>query len=110
MKIITTSQEIINKVESSDSGLPIAVLVTEALVEVEKDGKVVKFRLREFDNNAKKAHLKIMKTISGNRNYSQEEQDKLDNLGRAFTLNDLSDKERTELNSLYNEVFDYFGS
>ncbi|HFI0256448.1 TPA: hypothetical protein ACGOVD_001117 [Streptococcus suis] len=108
MKIITTTQEIINKIESSDSGLPIVVLITEALAEVEKEGKVVKFRLREFDDKAKKHHLKIMKTISEGGDYNMTTQEELDNFGREFTLLDLTKDEIAELNDFYNEIINHF--
>lgn len=110
MKIITTSQEIIAKIESSTSGLPLSILITEALVEVEKEGNVVKFRMREFDDTAKKEHVKLMKAIADNDSYSVADQEKLDNFGRAFTLSDLTYEEVTELNNFYNEVVSHFAN
>ncbi|HEM3492595.1 TPA: hypothetical protein U1B14_002021 [Streptococcus suis] len=108
MKIITTSQEIISKIESSTSGFPLSLRIAEALVEVEKDGNVVKFRMRELDDRAKKEHVKLMKVIADNDSYSVADQERLDNFGRAFTLSDLTNNEMAELNDFYNEIINHF--
>lgn len=64
MKIITTSQEIISRIEDAlvrqaSYGITVKSYIAEALIEIEHDGQVQKFRLREFSNAAKKEHAKI---------------------------------------------------
>lgn len=108
MKIKTTAKKIIKKVENSTSGLPQKILIMEALIEVEKDGVSQMFRLREFNDEAKKTHIKIMKSVTRNQKYDQKTQENLDNRGRKFTISDLTVDEYRELNALANEVIDHF--
>ena len=108
MKVITTAQEIITKIEESKSGFPTEILIAESLITVEKNGHQVKFRLREVEPQAKKQHIDIMKTVTGDKKYSAKQQSELDNHGRPFTLEDLSAEEFGELNELCEEIRNHF--
>lgn len=72
MEIITTSKDIIARIEDAlvrqaNYGIHVKSYIAEALIEIENDGQTEKFRLREFSNNAKKEHAKILKELSGIR-------------------------------------------
>lgn len=108
MKIITTSADLINKIENSQSDLPKAVLVSEAIIKIEKDGQNESYRLREFNDKAKKEHLKIMKAISNNKEYSESNQYELDNMMRSIPVRSLSVEEFEEIAAVANEVIEHF--
>ena len=113
MKIITTSQEIISRIEDAlvrqDSyGITVKSYIAEALIEIEHDGQVQKFRLREFSNDAKKEHTKILKELSGNKDFDTDTLQSLDDFGRAFTVKDFTTEDFNKANALLKEVATHF--
>lgn len=109
MKVFQTAQELINRIENSKGkGVPLVLLIMESIIEVEKNGVVQKFRLREFNDEATKAHLKIMKGVSGNSGFNKDTSRKLDDFGRKFTIDDFTQEELKQLIALADEVIGYF--
>lgn len=108
MKVFCTAQELIKEIENSQSGLPKMFSAYESLIEVEKDGVVQKFRLREFNSEATKVHLKIMQGVSGNLGFDKDTSRKLDDFGRKFTIDDFTQEELKQLIALADEVIGYF--
>ena len=107
MKVFQTAQELINQIENSkDKGIPLTLLIMESIVEVEKNGVVQKFRLREFNSEATKAHLKIMQGVSGNSEFNKDTSHKLDDFGRKFTIDDFTQEELEQLVALADEVIE----
>lgn len=109
MKVFQTAQELINRIENSKGkGVPLVLLIMESIIEVEKNGVVQKFRLREFNDEATKAHLKIMKGVSGNSEFNKDISRQLDDFGRKFTIDDFTQEELKQLIALADEVIGYF--
>lgn len=107
MKVFCTAQELIERIENSQSGLPKMFSAYESLIEVEKDGVVQKFRLREFNSEATKVHLKIMQGVSGNPKFNKDASRRLDDFGRKFTIDDFTQEELEQLVALANDVINH---
>lgn len=113
MKIITTSKEIISRIEDAlvrqvHYAIPVKTYISEFLVEIENDGQTQKFRLREFSDSAKKEHAKLLKELSGNENFDTETLQTLDDFGRKFTTKDFTTEDFNKVNALLKEVANHF--
>lgn len=113
MKIITTSKDIIGRIEDSlvrqaNYGIHVKSYIAEALIEIEHDGQIQKFRLREFSDQAQKNHAKLLKKLSGNKNFDTNTLQSLDNFGRKFTVKDFSAEDFDRVNTLLKEVAAHF--
>ena len=113
MEIITTSKDIIARIEEAlvrqaNYGIHVKTYIAEALIEIENDGQTQKFRLREFSNNAKKEHAKILKELSGNKDFDTDTLQSLDDFGRAFTVKDFTTEDFNKANALLKEVATHF--
>ena len=113
MKIITTSEDIIGRIEDAlvrqaNYGIHVKSYIAEALIEIEHDGQIQKFRLREFSNNAKKEHTKLLKELSGNKDFDTDTLQSLDDFGRAFTIKDFTTEDFKKANALLKEVATHF--
>ena len=67
MKIITTSKEIIDRIEDAlvrqaSYGISVQSYILEAIVTIEHDGHTQHFRLREFSDQAQKIMLNFLKS------------------------------------------------
>lgn len=113
MEIITTSKDIIARIEDAlvrqaNYGIHVKSYIAEALIEIENDGQTEKFRLREFSNDAKKEHAKILKELSGNKNFDTDTLQPLDDFGRVFTVKDFTTEDFNKANALLKEVATHF--
>lgn len=108
MKILTNAQELIGRIEDAKNELPLKMLISESLIEIEKDGKKQKYRLREFDNEFQKMYVKMRSVVLENKDYSSSEQTELDNYDREIPLSDLTDDEITELSDFANKIVNHF--
>lgn len=113
MEIITTSKDIIARIEEAlvrqaNYGIHVKTYIAEALIEIENDGQTQKFRLREFSNDAKKEHTKLLKELSGNKDFDTDTLQSLDDFGRAFTIKDFTTEDFKKANALLKEVATHF--
>lgn len=108
MKILTNAQELIGRIEDAKNELPLKMLISESLIEIEKDGKKQKYRLREFDNEFQKMYVKMRSVVLENKDYSSGEQTELDNYDREIPLSDLTDDEIAELSDFANKIVNHF--
>ena len=116
MEIITTSKDIIARIEEAlvrqaNYGIHVKTYIAEALIEIEEienDGQTQKFRLREFSNDAKKEHTKLLKELSGNKDFDTDTLQSLDDFGRAFTIKDFTTEDFKKANALLKEVATHF--
>ena len=111
MEIITTSKDIIARIEDAlvrqaNYGIHVKSYIAEALIEIENDGQTEKFRLREFSNDAK--HAKILKELSGNKDFDTDTLQSLDDFGRAFTVKDFTTEDFNKANALLKKVATHF--
>ncbi|MCK1200332.1 hypothetical protein MXZ33_06010 [Streptococcus uberis] len=105
MKILTNAQELISRIEDAKDGLPLWMLISESLIEIEKDGKKQKYRLREFNEKLQEAYIEMRKTVLNKKRYTKIDQFELDNFERKIPVSDLTEDEVSELEKLANEVF-----
>lgn len=113
MKIITTSKEIIGRIEDAlvrqaNYGIHVKSYIAEALIEIEHDGQIQKFRLREFSDQAQKNHAKLLKKLSGNKDFDTDTLQSLEDFGRAFTIKDFTTEDFKKANALLKEVATHF--
>ena len=111
MKIITTSKEIIDRIEDAlvrqaSYGISVQSYILE--VTIEHDGHTQDFRLREFSDQAQKNHAKLLKKLSGNKNFDTNTLQSLDDFGRKFTVKDFSADDFNKVNTLLKEVATHF--
>ena len=113
MKIITTSKEIIERIEDAlvrqaSYGIPVQSYISEALITIEHDGHTQSFRLREFNDEAQREHAKMLKQLSGNKNFNTDTLQPLDDFGREFTIKDFTKEDFNNVMDLANEVENHF--
>lgn len=113
MKIITTSKEIIDRIEDAlvrqaSYGISVQSYISEALIMIEHDGHTQSFRLREFNDQAQRNHAKILKQLSGNKNFDTDTLQSLDDFGRKFTIKDFSKEDFENIKNLADKVSNHF--
>ena len=113
MKIITTSKEIIDRIEDAlirqaSYGISVQSYILEAIIMIEHDEHTQNFRLREFSDQAQKNHAKLLKKLSGNKNFDTNTLQSLDDFGRKFTVKDFSTEDFDRVNTLLKEVATHF--
>lgn len=113
MKIVTTSKEIIDRIEDAlvrqaSYGIPVQSYISEAVITIEHNGCIQSFRLREFNDKAQRKHAKMLKQISGNKKFNTDVLQSLDDFGRKFTIKDFTKKDFNNVMNLVNKVENYF--
>lgn len=115
MKIITTSKEIIDRIEDAlvrqaSYGIPVQSYISEAIIMIEHEGYTQYFRLREFNDRAQRNHAKILKQLSKNKNFDTDTLQSLDDFGRKFTIKDFTKEDFNNVKNLANKVINHFAA